>query len=411
MKINRAQIFIALSSLALVLVLFIQVNWIMNTAKIKEELFNEKANMVLSKTTDALLLDTAACERIDDSLNQNDKLLIDNLFKKYMDFYDFHIDYTFKVKKHAGQEVFNDFRDNYKTPNQPACIQNNLVDAASKSGIELKLVFPSKNDFIFSEMEPMFISSIILILIVLFLFWRTVVSLLKEKEISEHTTDFLNNMTHEFKTPLTNIALAGKMLSKDSIRNDEEKIKHYTGIVLEENEKLVFQVEQMLSMVELEKGEVPLNKTTLNLNDLISDVIKNINIQVENKSGKVTLNLNTNNAVIHGDKIHLTLVFSNLMDNALKYSVDFPNIVVTTLNRENNLIITILDHGIGISEEHQKKIFDKYFRVTKGNIHNVKGFGLGLPYVKKIIELHLGTIEVKSELNNGTTFTITLPNV
>ncbi|MCX6284045.1 MAG: hypothetical protein NTW31_07420, partial [Bacteroidetes bacterium] len=228
MKLNRTWLFIAISSIALVIVLIIQVNWILQTAKIKEELFNEKANMVLSRTTDALRSDKETCRKIGacvemDStsgfavkLGKNEVHKIDSLLNHYLRFYNIHIDYSFVVIK-PGYMIAIDERDSSNfIYNKP------LEDVGSKKEVELKLIFPEKKQFIITEMGPLFITSVILILVVIILFWRTLLSLMKEKKISEHTTDFLNNMTHEFKTPLTNIALAGKMILRDPDNKEEE---------------------------------------------------------------------------------------------------------------------------------------------------------------------------------------------
>jgi two-component system, OmpR family, phosphate regulon sensor histidine kinase PhoR len=212
-------------------------------------------------------------------------------------------------------------------------------------------------------------------------------------------------MTHEFKTPLTNIALAGKMLIKDS-----EKVKHYSGIILEENEKLRLQVEQVLSMTALERGEIPVHKTELDFHRLIRDAFKSMSIQVENAEGKVHLELFAPQFVVMGDKTHLTNALCNLIDNAIKYSKGNPDISVRTENQDQNLKIEFKDQGIGIDKEYQKKVFEKFFRIPKGNLHDVKGFGLGLAYIKKIIELHGGTIELQSEQGKGTKFIILLPH-
>ena len=233
---------------------------------------------------------------------------------------------------------------------------------------------------------------------------------MKEKKISEHTTDFLNNMTHEFKTPLTNIALAGKMIIKDPAVNPEDKIKHYSEIILEENEKLRLQVEQVLSMTALERGEIPLQKTELDFHELIHESLKYISIQIENKQGNIKLNLDAERPVVMGDRTHLTNALCNLVDNAIKYSREKPELTIQTSNTGQNLIVVISDEGIGIEKEYQKKVFDKFFRVPTGDVHDVKGFGLGLAYIKKIVELHGGTIELQSEKGKGTTFTITFPN-
>ena len=210
---------------------------------------------------------------------------------------------------------------------------------------------------------------------------------------------------------MTNIALAGKMIGKESSSGNEEKIKHYSGIILEENEKLRLQVEQVLSMTALERGEIPVRKEELDLHELIEHTIKSISIQIENLKGELTLNLKAEHAVIMGDKSHLTNAINNLIDNAIKYSKDRPKITVQTFNSGQNIIVTVSDSGIGIDKEYQKKVFDKFFRVPTGNVHDVKGFGLGLAYIKKIVELHNGTIVLQSEPGRGTTFAITFPNV
>jgi two-component system, OmpR family, phosphate regulon sensor histidine kinase PhoR len=288
--------------------------------------------------------------------------------------------------------------------------QKRIDEVFSEKGLELKLIFPEKKQFIIAEMGPMFITSVILIFIVLVMFWRTVLSLMKEKKISEHTTEFLNNMTHEFKTPLTNIALAGKMLLKETNIRQEEKIKHYTGIMLEENEKLSQQVEQVLNMTAFERGEVPLRKTELNFHDLIHDALKHISIQIENKKGKLQLNLKAERFLVMGDKTHLTNTLCNLIDNAIKYSPESPELTVETSNSGSSLIIVVSDKGSGIDKAYHKKVFDKFFRVPSGDIHDVKGFGIGLAYVKKIVELHGGTVALQSDPGKGAAFIITLPN-
>jgi two-component system phosphate regulon sensor histidine kinase PhoR len=429
MKPNRSYLFIAISSLALLMVLIIQVNWIFRAAKIKEELFNEKADLVLAKTTDALHSDQKTYQKIETCaemnntpgpvtlLGKNEIHKIDSLLIQSMKFYGFHVDYSFEVIKSIPIPMLsaNTLKNNSST-GQPACGQVGLEEAVRHNGFELKLFFPGKQEYILAEMGTPFVTSIVLILIVLIMFWRTVRSLIIEKTISEHTNDFLNNMTHEFKTPLTNIALAGKMIIKDQNRGQEDKTKHYSGIILEENEKLRLQVEQVLSMTALERGEIPLQKTELDLHQLIADALKYIGIQVEHKEGNLSLNLDADRFVVMGDRTHLTNAVCNLVDNAIKYSQEKPDISVRTSNVGGNLVVAISDKGIGIEKEYQKKVFDKFFRVPTGDVHNVKGFGLGLAYVKKIIELHRGTIDVQSERarlpdgqGKGTTFILTIP--
>jgi two-component system, OmpR family, phosphate regulon sensor histidine kinase PhoR len=424
MKLLRSNIFIIISSIALLLVLAMQVNWIFRTAKIKEELFNEKADLVLAKTTDALLADRATCEKIEGSeemknssgyvaiLEGNEMNKIDSLLKRSMKFYGFHIDYSFEVIKSGRMPVMNAVSfPNTPGMTQPACGQIGLENAVNKNGFELKLIFPKKRQFIIAEMGTLFITSLVLIIIVLVMFWRTILSLLKEKQIAEQTNDFLNNMTHEFKTPLTNIALAGKMIIKDSNIRQEDKLKHYSAIILEENEKLRLQVVQVLSMTALERGEIPLQKRELDFHALIRESLKYISIQIENKQGILKLSLDAQKYIVSGDKTHLANALCNLIDNAIKYSKEKPELSVQTFNSDKNLVIVISDKGIGIDKEYQEKVFEKFFRVPTGDVHDVKGFGLGLSYIKKIIELHGGTIRLQSEAGDGTAFIITLPNV
>jgi len=422
MKLNRTYLFIGISSFALVIVLVIQMNWIFQTAKIKEQIFNEKATLVLSKTAEALSMDTATIKKMEVCVGKNETHKIDSLLAKYMKIYHVQIAYYFEVK--PGAVAVKEIDDREKdtvakkekatmfTPYtaQPGCYQACVGSTGNPGdGLELKLVFPDFEEFIIEEMGVPFISSVILILVVLVMSWRTILSLMKEKEISEHTTDFLNNMTHEFKTPLTNIALAGKMMTKDSNIREEDKIRHYSGIILAENEKLKLQVEQVLSMTALERGEIPLRRTELDFHKLIEECIKCISVQIENKQGHLSLYLDAENFVIIGDKTHLTNAVCNLIDNAIKYSNGNPELSVQTSNSERDLILVVADNGIGIDQNYHEKVFDKFFRVPTGDVHEVKGFGLGLTYIKKIVELHGGNIRLEGALGEGTTFTITLP--
>lgn len=413
---NRTYSFIAFSSLALLILLIIQINWIFQTAKIKEELFNDKANIVLSKTTAALYADEETCLKIEayaeynssdiiTELGEIEAKKIDSLFSHYMAFYNFDIDYSFVISKP------NRLKTNNNAPNYFNNIYNKSLDQfASKNQLELKLIFSDKKQFILAEMGPLFIASVLLIVLVLILFWRTTLSLLKEKKISEHTTDFLNNMTHEFKTPLTNIALASKMLAKGSNFEKKEKLKHYTEIILEENQKLSLQVEQMLGMTALERGEIPLQKIRLDFHQLTKSILKSIRLQIEDKKGVLDVDLEAANSMILADKIHLTNTLCSLIDNAIKYSTETIHLSIQTSNLGQNLCIKVSDKGIGIAPQYQKKVFDKFFRVPTGNLHQVKGFGLGLTYLKSIVALHQGSIELESKKGQGTTFTINLPN-
>ncbi|OYU94632.1 MAG: hypothetical protein CFE21_15250 [Bacteroidetes bacterium B1(2017)] len=413
MKLNKT--FIVLSSVALVLVLAIQVNWLLKTAQIKEQLFNEKANMVLSRTAEALGSDKETClkmgrccvlENLSDcklNLDKQEVNKIDSLLKKFMGFYNFQLSYSFEVIQPGP------FGVPAKVSMSNNVFVQKLEEVAIKNGIVLKLIFPEKKQFIYAEMGPMFIGSVLLVFVLMILFWQTIRTYFKEQELAQHLSDFLNNMAHEFKTPLTNIALSAKLMRKDGNIGNEEKQKHYTDIILQENEKLKLQVEQVLGMTALERGEIPLHKQKLNMHQLVQEAVKCMNLQIDAREGSLLLNLGAQEFEVFGDKTHLSNSICNVIDNAIKYSKDKLQVTIETSNSSSSFCLVISDAGIGIDKDFQKKVFDKFFRVPTGNVHDVKGFGLGLAYVKKIIELHGGTISIESELGVGTRFTLNLP--
>lgn len=409
MKFNRPYLFIGLSSLALLIVLIFQVNWIIETASIKKQLFDEKANIVLSKTAEALSSDIETFRRLKDTVGKNEVRTIDSIFKYYMAAYNIHIDYYFEVKPNGNVNTNSLTLLPYiPEPQKQYCIQA-AGPTPKETPLGLKLVFPDEEEYIFAEMGTQFITSVILIIAVFLLSWQTVLSLIKEQKIRRQTTDFVNNMTHEFKTPLTNIALAGKMLLKADNINSEDKIRQYSGIILDENARLKDHVEQILKMTEFEKDDIPLTKTETDIHSLIAEVTKSINLQVENTFGRIQTTLSAERFKVLGDKTHLINALNNLLDNAIKYSQGKPDITVQTKNTEDKLLISVNDKGIGIEKEYLDKVFTKFFRVPTGDIHDVKGFGIGLTYTKKVIELHNGSIEVESELGKGTCFIIALP--
>ena len=409
MKPYKTYLFIAVLSVALLLVLGIQVNWLLTTARIKEELFNEKANLVLSKTAEALAADTSAGQNLRGKFDADGRRKADSLLTHYMAEYGIRLDYTFEMtpSASAGKPYAGFVSGTYLNP--AGSYQTCIGDAPGQEALELKLSFPQKEQYIRAEMGTPFVASVVLLAVVLLLSWRTILSLLKEKRLSEHTTGFLNNMTHEFKTPLSNIALAGKMMRKEPNIGSEEKIRHYSGIILEENDKLRQQVEQVLGMTALERGELPLRKTDVNMHGLLPEVHHRMALQLENRQGNLSLELNAAHFWLKGDAVHLGNALCNLLDNAIKYSPQNPEIVVRTFNKDGYFRVSVADRGIGIDRRYRGKVFDAFYRVPTGDVHDVKGFGLGLAYVQKIAGLHGGTVELHSQKGNGTVITLILP--
>ncbi|KPL12016.1 MAG: hypothetical protein AMS23_09810 [Bacteroides sp. SM1_62] len=281
-------------------------------------------------------------------------------------------------------------------------------DFFSRTGY-LSLYFPRKTSFLLKSLGFMGISSIILTLVIILSFTVTIFIIFRQKRLSEIKNDFVSNMTHELKTPISTISLASQMLNDKTIPTESKNYDNISRILRDESKRLGYQVEKVLQMAIFDQGRIKLKKKKTDINELIHNVITNFTLQIEDKNGEIEEDYAADNAVIHVDSVHFTNMISNLVDNAIKYSVEKPAISVSTLNRNEKLIIRVKDNGIGIKKEDQRRIFEKFYRVPTGNVHNVKGFGLGLSYVKKIAEEHHGSVSLKSEPGKGTEFEISLP--
>ena len=273
----------------------------------------------------------------------------------------------------------------------------------------LMLYFPNEKRFLISQLWKTLSISVILVIAIILTFAYTLITILKQKKISEMKNDFINNMTHEIKTPISTISLACEALSDNDIRKSEMVYNNYIRVINEENKRLGNLTERILQAAKLEKGQIILNKEMVSIHTIIENGLKNIHLQVEKKQGEVITALNAKQDSLLADKVHLSNVIYNLLDNANKYSPSKPHIVIETENSYSGFLISISDKGVGISKANQKKIFEKLYRVPTGNLHNVKGFGLGLSYVKAIVEAHEGKITLESELNKGSKFIIYLP--
>lgn len=274
---------------------------------------------------------------------------------------------------------------------------------------ELRIFFPNKNAIMLRSLGKTLLATLFFAAIILLCFGYTLYIIFTQKKLSEMKTDFINNMTHEFKTPIATISLAADSLNNPVVFKNEEKILRFSRIIKQENIRMHKQVEKVLQMALLDKKDFNLKLTSVNMHDLILSAIENISLQVEAREGSVKGFLNASEAIVKGDQTHLSNIINNLLDNANKYSPQKPHITVFTRNVDKGLEIMVKDEGIGLSREVRKFIFDKFYRVPTGNIHNVKGFGLGLSYVKTMVEAHKGKIDVRSELGKGSSFIIYLP--
>lgn len=273
----------------------------------------------------------------------------------------------------------------------------------------LTIYFPYQKGYLLTTMWLMLSTSVLLLIIIVWAFTFTIQTIFKQKKLSEVKNDFISNMTHELKTPISTISLACEALSDKDMSDNKEVRGNYVGMISQENKRLGLLVESVLKSATWDKGDLKLKKDEFDLHDVINSVSENILIQVENKYGKINKDLAAEKSLIIGDEVHVTNLVNNLVDNANKYSPFKPEITITTINYKEGILFTVADKGEGIKKENLTKIFEKFYRVPTGNVHNVKGFGLGLNYVKAIIEKHGGEISASSVYAKGTIFNIYIP--
>jgi two-component system, OmpR family, phosphate regulon sensor histidine kinase PhoR len=271
------------------------------------------------------------------------------------------------------------------------------------------VIIPNYHKLVLKQSYWDLVGSIIFTLFIMFAFFLTLYTMINQRKLSEIKGDFINNMTHEFKTPLATISLAVDALNNEKVINDKERAQYFRSIIKDENKRMNRHVETILQAAALEKQEFTLNKKLLAGNQVITSSLANFDLVLKEKNGKAKLILNAKNDCIEADEQHFTNLLNNLIDNAIKYSKEEPEITITTLNTSRNFIVRIEDKGIGMSRESVKRVFEKFYRAHTGNLHNVKGFGLGMSYVKTIIDAHKGRIRVESTVGKGSVFTVEMP--
>lgn len=292
----------------------------------------------------------------------------------------------------------------YKAEYKISLFADDMVDPG-----HLNLYFPGKKRFLWSNVIGILLSSVVFTGLILFCFSYTVYVIFHQKKVSEMKTDFINNMTHEFKTPIATISLASDSILSPTIIENRDKVTRFINIIKQENKRMLSQVEKVLQMAQIEKENVELKFSPINLHDLIIDAVVNAELKVLTKGGTIVTNLNAQKPVVEGDVTHISSIINNLLDNAEKYTPEKPEIVISTKDVKGGVEFSVTDNGIGMSKDALKNIFEKFYRVHTGNLHDVKGFGLGLSYVKAMVDAHHGKVEVKSEPGKGSTFTILLP--
>ena len=286
---------------------------------------------------------------------------------------------------------------------------NLFAEGLLRKGETLSVVFPRKTNYVLGSMGLMLGGAGLFLLIIISTFALSLWFIIRQKKTSEMQADFINNMTHEFKTPIATISLAADTIANSRVISDEQKVLHFVGMIKKENSRMNRQVETILQIATLDKHEMDFRFTETDLHEVIKQAIETIGIQVADRGGVIIQHLEAENSIITGDAEHLRNLVHNLLDNANKYSEKAPEITVRTRSKEAGIMLSVEDRGIGMSKNVQHRVFERFYRETTGNIHNVKGFGLGLNYVKAITDAHGGTVTVVSEQGEGSIFTVFLP--
>ncbi len=407
---------ILLAFISLAGIVATQIFWIKKAIDLKEQQFNHRAYVALKSVSDRLIQDSKY------------RVQLDGINKKASNYYT--LDFSSPVNvtmlenylliESKNQNLNADFEygifecttdsfyyGRYVNIKKTGEVERVHIKAKPNENYYIGVLFPKKKTYLQDDLKLLTFFSCVLLVVIGF-FTYTILVILKQKKLSEIKTDFVNNMTHEFKTPISTIALSSDVLMRDDITKNPERLKHYASIISEENQRLKRQVESVLQVSQIDSHKIVLNNTEVDMHELIENLSKNMEPRLSELGGKIILYLNARKHIVIGDEVHLTNILYNLVDNAIKYCDKTPEIIITTQYKHKGIEIAVKDNGKGIEKSSHNMIFEKFFRVPNGDIHDVKGFGLGLFYVKNMIKLHKGKIALHSIPKIGTTFTIWL---
>jgi two-component system phosphate regulon sensor histidine kinase PhoR len=418
-KSNQIRIAVILGSISIIGIILFQLYWVNKSFDLAERQFTQTVEIALYNVAEKMVAfngrelpnenpvrQVSSNYFIVDINDVIDASILDHYLKTEFEYRNINIDYEYAIYDcENDQMVFG----NYISPADKSPKEERKFQKYDEFTYYFGIIFPTKTLYILNTMNIWVISSFVLITALIF-FAYAIFIILRQKRLSEIQKDFINNMTHEFKTPISTIGISAGVLSDPKITMDPNRLSNYAAIIAEQNKRLEYQIEKVLQLARIEKHKLKLKLEKFDLNEVILKVVESFNININELDGEVTLELETNNPVVIADKLHLTNVIYNLLDNAVKYSGKKPEIGVRTKTEGRFVILSVSDKGIGIEKKYRHKIFDRFFRVPSGNIYNVRGFGIGLNYVKNIIDLHKWKIEVESYPQKGSTFTIKIPS-
>ena len=423
MNRKTIRLIIFFAAFTLIGVFSFQVFWVQRAFSLQEKQFNERAHVALSnvvREVQQLNNDSSAIyepvKQISSNYylaSTNDTLhpyLLENLLKA--EFQKSNLDSDFEYVLYdcfTDSIVFGNYVD-IEAEAKSLVYRTSDRDKWNQASHYFGVYFPQKDLYLIEEMGIWVVSTIFLLLVVVF-FSYTIWVIMKQRRLSEIRTDFINNMTHELKTPISTISLSTEVLSNPNITKDPERLSNYAKIIKEETERLRNQVDKVLQMATLDKNKMDIDFKKVDVHEVIKKTISGFELILDSKDGKIEHHLKAHRPIIMGDEMHLTNIFFNLIDNAIKYSNREPRIEIMTIDYKSGIQIRVRDNGIGMNREQQKHVFEKFYRVPTGDQHDVKGFGIGLNYVMKMVKKHHGKIQLKSELKSGSTFRIYFPKV
>lgn len=419
MKRKSIRLIIMLAAMLLIGLVTTQIFWVGKAYELEERQFNHDVTQALKNVASQILRhskDPAALMNPVEQLSYNffRVSINDTLHPYYLE--------ALLTSEFLKQEINTDFEYSIYDCFTDSVVYTSYVSMNKEEGKPVAsapavtwdddghyfgVFFPAKQSHLMSRLGFWFFSSGMLLIVVVF-FAYTIRVILKQKRLSEIKTDFINNMTHELKTPISTISLSSEVLMNPDIIQNPKRLKNYANIIYNENKRLKNQVERVLQIATLDK-EVKLRKQKLNIHEIIASSVQSIDLNLKEKDGSIRMQLDAEHPVISADELHLSSIVHNLLDNAGKYSSGKPEITVSTKNTREGVLLTVKDKGIGISKENQKHVFDRFYRVPTGNVHDIKGFGLGLNYVKIMTEAHKGSVHLESEPGKGSTFEVYLP--
>ena len=418
MKSNHIRIAVSLGSISIVGIILFQWYWVNKSFSLVEEQFNRKVEIALYNVAEKMatfnnselpnenpVRQMSSNYFIVDINDVIDAKILDHYLKTEFEYSNINIDYEYAIYDcETNRMVYG----NYIKQNGAGDMKEKKFQKYDEFTYYFGIIFPSKTLYVLNNMNIWLISSFVLFTAIIF-FAYAIFIILKQKRLSEVQKDFINNMTHEFKTPISTIGISANVLSDPEIVNDPSRLLNYAAIIADQNKRLENQIEKVLQLARIEKNKFTLKTEKVDIHEILKQVTSGFGMTINNSNGRLDLDLNAINSLIIADKFHITNIIYNLIDNAIKYSKENPEIKINTYNTGNSIFLMVSDKGIGIEKKYLNKIFDKFFRVPAGNIHNVKGFGIGLNYVKSIISAHNWEIKVESNLEEGSKFTIVIP--